>query len=82
MAEFSSVPPRHQFRAWLFRILFNLFYAEARNRGASLTMSISRIDSDAWPESAALVDSFVDSADVSRALAALRVEHKTGCCWE
>jgi RNA polymerase sigma-70 factor (ECF subfamily) len=65
-------------RAWLFRILFNLFYTYGRRqRTAPVTVSISTIGTDAWPASVGMVAAFVDAADMVQALSALHIEHKT-----
>lgn len=65
-------------RAWLFRILFNSFYAQGRRqRAAPPTVPISAFATDAWPESAVAVSPDIDSADMVKALNALHVEHKT-----
>jgi len=65
----------HQFRAgsnaraWLFRILFNSFYAQGRRqRAAPSQVPLSAAATGAWSE---------PNADVARALAALRKEHRT-----
>jgi RNA polymerase sigma-70 factor (ECF subfamily) len=64
-------------RAWLFRILFNCFYTQARRkRAVPRTVSVSFAGTDAWSESAAASAVF-ESIDVTRALAALQVEHRT-----
>jgi RNA polymerase sigma-70 factor (ECF subfamily) len=73
----------HQFRqgtdvrAWLFRILFNHFYAQARRkRSAPQTVSASAACSESWADSSA-DPSIFESLDVARSLAALHVEHRT-----
>lgn len=73
----------HQFRqgtdarAWLFRILFNHFYAQARRkRAAPQTVSASAADAESWTDSASGSSSF-ESLDVTRSLAALHSEHRT-----
>jgi RNA polymerase sigma-70 factor (ECF subfamily) len=64
-------------RAWLFRILFNCFYTRARRkRTAPQTVSVSTTGTEAWPEPAA-GSSVFESIDITRALAALPVEHRT-----
>jgi RNA polymerase sigma-70 factor (ECF subfamily) len=64
-------------RAWLFRILFNCFYAQARRkRTAPRTVPVSTARAEAWAESAG-GSSVSESIDIARALAALPVEHRT-----
>lgn len=76
--NFRQFRPGSNIRAWLFRILLNLFYAQGRRlQAAPLTVSISTIGTDSWPDSAAAVSYSVDAADMARALNALHVEHKT-----
>ena len=71
----------HQFRqgtdarAWLFRILFNHFYGQAR-RKAPQTVSASAADSESWADASADPSVF-ESLDVARSLSALPVEHRT-----
>ena len=64
-------------RAWLFRILFNSFYARGRRQQtAPIMISISVKGAEAWPVSGA-ASTALDAADIMRALAALHVEHRT-----
>jgi RNA polymerase sigma-70 factor (ECF subfamily) len=65
-------------RAWLFRILFNSFYAQGRRqRAAPLMVSFSSAETRNWPEQSAAAFSGLDSADLGRALASLHVDHRT-----
>ena len=64
-------------RAWLFRILMNSFYAQSRRRRAEPdTLGISDAD-EGSPESPASGMFDFDAADVTRALAALPIKHRT-----
>ncbi len=58
-------------RAWLFRILFNAFYAQGRkSRTAPDTVSLTT-------EAGIVTPSADEAVDVSRALDALHLEHRT-----
>jgi RNA polymerase sigma-70 factor (ECF subfamily) len=65
----------HQFRrgtnarAWLFRILFNCFYANGRKRVPDLVA----IDAETW----VCAPAYDDAMRVSRALDSLPLEHRT-----
>ncbi len=62
-------------RAWLFRILFNCFYAQGRReRNAPPTVPMAAVET--WPQSAG-ASSVSERFDVMRALDALNVEHRT-----
>ncbi len=64
-------------RAWLFRILFNAFYAQGRQISAAPTVvSLDAPGVEPEPRRAAGI-SFADAAEVSRALDALSAEHRT-----
>jgi RNA polymerase sigma-70 factor (ECF subfamily) len=73
----------HQFRsgtnarAWLFRILLNTFYAQNRRRRAEpVTLGISEAEEDSSDFAVCGIFEF-DAADVTRALAALPIKHRT-----
>jgi RNA polymerase sigma-70 factor, ECF subfamily len=64
-------------RAWLFRILFNAFYAQGRQ--ASSTPTVLSLDApgvEPEPKRPAGI-SFADAAEITAALDALSVEHRT-----
>ncbi len=70
----------HQFRqdtnvrAWLFRILFNLFYSQKRKQRAGLAVvGVESVETF----SANLTSSLIESMDISRSLNALPLEHRT-----
>jgi RNA polymerase sigma-70 factor (ECF subfamily) len=64
-------------RAWLFRILFNVFYAQGRQISAApVIVSLDAPGVEPEPRRAAGI-SFADAAEVSRALDALSTEHRT-----
>jgi RNA polymerase sigma-70 factor, ECF subfamily len=64
-------------RAWLFRILFNAFYAQGRQIGAApILVSLETPGVEPEPKRAAGI-SFADAAEVSSALDALSAEHRT-----
>jgi RNA polymerase sigma-70 factor (ECF subfamily) len=73
----------HQFqagtnaRAWLFRILFNAFYAQGRKiRSAPVMVPLQPPGGEAEPQSRAAHTS-LDAAMISRALGELSEEHRT-----
>jgi RNA polymerase sigma-70 factor (ECF subfamily) len=64
-------------RAWLFRILFNAFYAQGRQISAApVLLSLDAPGVEPRPSPAAGL-SFADAAEVTAALDALSAEHRT-----
>jgi RNA polymerase sigma-70 factor, ECF subfamily len=64
-------------RAWLFRILFNAFYARGRKiRSGPVLLPLQSPGREAEPQSRA-ASSLLDSAAVTRALEELSPEHRT-----
>lgn len=64
-------------RAWLFRILFNAFYAQGRQISAApIVVSLDAPGVEPEPRRTNGI-SFADAAEVSRALDALSTEHRT-----
>jgi RNA polymerase sigma-70 factor (ECF subfamily) len=64
-------------RAWLFRILFNAFYAQGRQMSATpILVSLETPGVEPGPTRPAGI-SFADAAEVSSALDALSSEHRT-----
>jgi RNA polymerase sigma-70 factor (ECF subfamily) len=64
-------------RAWLFRILFNCFYGQARKeRSAPQTVPVSTVETEAWSAST-FRSSVSERVDIMRALDALNFEHRT-----
>jgi RNA polymerase sigma-70 factor (ECF subfamily) len=64
-------------RAWLFRILFNAFYAQGRQlSSAPILVSLDAPGVEPGPKRTAGI-SFGDAAEVSSALDALSAEHRT-----
>jgi RNA polymerase sigma-70 factor (ECF subfamily) len=64
-------------RAWLFRILFNAFYAQGRQISAApILVSLDAPGVEPEPRRAAGL-SFADAAEVTAALDALSAEHRT-----
>ena len=64
-------------RAWLFRILFNLFYAQGRQKSAAPTLvSLDAPGRETEPQSPSRT-SLVEVAEVSNALEELSSEHRT-----
>jgi RNA polymerase sigma-70 factor, ECF subfamily len=64
-------------RAWLFRILFNAFYAQGRQMSAApILVSLDAPGVEPEPRRAAGL-SFADAAEVTAALDALSAEHRT-----
>jgi RNA polymerase sigma-70 factor (ECF subfamily) len=64
-------------RAWLFRILFNAFYAQGRQISAApVLLSLDAPGVEPGPSRAAGL-SFADAAEVGAALDALSSEHRT-----
>lgn len=64
-------------RAWLFRILFNAFYAQGRQISAGpILVSLDAPGVEPEPRRAAGL-SFVEAAEVTAALDALSAEHRT-----
>jgi len=63
-------------RAWLFRIMFNAFYAQGRQaRSAPVLVSLDAPDRAAEPERPAGL-SLIDAAEVNRAFEELSDEHR------
>ena len=63
-------------RAWLFRILFNAFYAQGRKvRNSPVLLSLGQPDRSLEPQDNGSL-SMVDAAAVNDALAALSAEHR------
>jgi RNA polymerase sigma-70 factor, ECF subfamily len=64
-------------RAWLFRILFNAFYAQGRKtRSSPVLISFENASRGAEPESPSAF-SMLDAAEMGRALSELSAEHRT-----
>ena len=64
-------------RAWLFRILFNAFYAQGRKlRSGPIVVSLQDTNREAAPESRTAV-SVLDATALGRALEELSPEHRT-----
>ena len=64
-------------RAWLFKILFNAFYAQGRQISAApVVLSLDAPGVDAGPARSAGL-SFADAAEVSAAVDSLSIEHRT-----
>lgn len=75
--SFDQFQPGTNARAWLFRILFNAFYAQGRQaRSAPILVSLDGPDCGAEPQGPSS-PSLADTAGVSRALGELSVEHRT-----
>ena len=75
--SFNQFQTGTNIRAWLFRILFNAFYAQGRQISAApVVVSLDAPGVEPEPRRAAGI-SFADAAEVSRALDALSVEHRT-----
>lgn len=64
-------------RAWLFRILVNVFYGRGRRRADTVELPLCVAETEVWPDPPNSTASEFDAADVNRALAALPVEHRT-----
>jgi len=64
-------------RAWLFRILFNLFYAQGRQKSAApILVSLDAPGHETEPQSPSRT-SLVEVAEISTALEELSSEHRT-----
>lgn len=64
-------------RAWLFRIMFNAFYAQGRQaRSAPVLVSLEASDRTAEPQRPAVL-SLIDAAEVNQAFEGLSEEHRT-----
>jgi RNA polymerase sigma-70 factor, ECF subfamily len=75
--NFSQFQQGTNARAWLFRILFNAFYARGRKiRSAAVLVSLQFPSHEPEPRSRA-ESSLLDRAAVSRALEDLSSEHRT-----
>jgi RNA polymerase sigma-70 factor (ECF subfamily) len=76
-SSFHQFQPGTNARAWLFRILFNAFYAQGRKiRSAPVLGPLQPPSLEAEPESRAAL-SVLDAAVVSRALDELSAEHRS-----
>ncbi len=75
--NFSQFQQGTNARAWLFRILFNAFYARGRKiRSAAVLVSLQLPSREAEPQNRA-ESSLLDRAAVTRALEDLSSEHRT-----
>jgi RNA polymerase sigma-70 factor, ECF subfamily len=75
--SFDQFQPGTNIRAWLFRILFNAFYAQGRQiSSAPVIVSLDAPGVEPEPRRPAGL-SFADAAEVVAALDALSVEHRT-----
>jgi RNA polymerase sigma-70 factor, ECF subfamily len=75
--NFSQFQAGTNARAWLFRILFNAFYAQGRRiRSGPILVSLEDTQREAERESRSSV-SLLDVTAVGRALDELSVEHRT-----
>ena len=75
--SFDQFQPGTNARAWLFRILFNVFYAQGRKtRSAPLTVSLESPHSGCEVAERSQF-SFLDAAEVNRALEELSPEHRS-----
>ncbi|MGA9939847.1 MAG: sigma-70 family RNA polymerase sigma factor [Candidatus Acidiferrales bacterium] len=76
---FDQFEPGTNARAWLFRILFNVFYAQGRKtRSSPALLPLQRPGHEARPHEAAATDfSLLDGAVLSAALDDLSEEHRT-----
>lgn len=74
--SFDQFQPGTNARAWLFRILFNTFYAQGRKvRGGPVLVSLQQSSQEGEPESRAAF-SLVDVASVKRGMEELSAEHR------
>jgi RNA polymerase sigma-70 factor, ECF subfamily len=74
--SFDQFQPGTNARAWLFRILFNTFYAQGRKvRGGPVLVSLQQSSQEGEPESRAAF-SLVDVASVKHAMEELSAEHR------
>jgi RNA polymerase sigma-70 factor (ECF subfamily) len=65
-------------KAWLFRILFNSFHANGRKKHAApFFVHVSDFESQAWSEPDRDAAFGFDTEDITRALDALNLEHRT-----
>jgi len=75
--SFDQFQPGTNIRAWLFRIMFNTFYAQGRQISAApMLLSLDAPGIDPGPARSAAL-SFADAAEVSAAVDALSLEHRT-----
>ena len=75
--SFDQFQPGTNIRAWLFRILFNAFYAQGRQMSATpMVLSLDAPGVDPGPARSTGL-SFADAAEVSAAVDALSVEHRS-----
>lgn len=75
--SFDQFQPGTNMRAWLFRILFNAFYAQGRQKSAGpVLVSLDAPGHETEPQSQAKT-SLVEVAEISNAIEELSSEHRT-----